>query len=294
MKIVVVARAIIKNEQGELLLLRRSAESGAFAGFYELPGGKCDPVQVADPFLELQREVREETGVMLLREQCELVGAFSDTTAEIAYFNIIYVCNQPIKVDEVRLSKEHDKIAFVEQWKSQHIKVTDYTDEALHRYLQGQSTDLESSLPNTKDDKKTTKIDTLIINTDGGSRGNPGPSASGYVIMDSDEAVLEEGGEYLGITTNNQAEYQAVKLALEQAKKYHPRKVAFRIDSELVVKQMNGHYQIRNRDLWPVHAHIKELAAQFESVTFTHVRREQNSHADAKVNEILDSHDRGL
>lgn len=131
--------------------------------------------------------------------------------------------------------------------------------------------------------------DELHIFTDGGSRGNPGPSASGYVILTPDGQVVEEGGEYLGITTNNQAEYQAVKLALESANKYNVKKIKFFIDSLLVVNQMNGVYKIKNRDLWPVHEAIKEEAKKFDSISFTHVYREKNKLADAKVNEILDS-----
>ena len=138
------------------------------------------------------------------------------------------------------------------------------------------------------EDKKTTNFEEIIVHTDGGSRGNPGPSAAGYVILAPDETILETGGEYLGITTNNQAEYQAVRYALQQAEKYHPKRISFRIDSQLVVNQMNGSYQIRNRDLWPIHAKIKELIGQFAKVTFEHVYREQNKLADEQVNLILD------
>jgi ribonuclease HI len=127
------------------------------------------------------------------------------------------------------------------------------------------------------------------IFTDGGSRGNPGPSASGYVIMTTKDEILEEGGEYLGITTNNQAEYQAVKLALEQVVKYEPQEINFFIDSLLVVNQMNGVWKIKNRELWPVHEAIKKLTQQFGEVTFTHVRREFNTLADKQVNVVLDS-----
>ena len=139
-------------------------------------------------------------------------------------------------------------------------------------------------------EKDTTKYDNLTIFTDGGSRGNPGRSASGYVLLGSDKEIIESGGEYLGITTNNQAEYQAVKLALERATRYQPKRIEFFIDSELVVKQMNGQYKIKNRYLWPIHNDIKRLMADFESVSFSHVRREQNKLADAEVNRILDEH----
>ena len=137
-------------------------------------------------------------------------------------------------------------------------------------------------------EQNTTSYPKVDVFSDGGSRGNPGKSASGYVILTTDETVLETGGEYLGIATNNQAEYQAVRLALEQAKKYSPLAVRFFIDSELVVKQLNGEYKIKNNNLWPIYEAIKKLMKEFPSVTFTHVRREQNTLADKEVNRILD------
>ncbi len=125
--------------------------------------------------------------------------------------------------------------------------------------------------------------------TDGGSRGNPGPSALGYVITDMNDTVLADGGAYLGITTNNQAEYQAVKAGLEACQKMGARTVWIYMDSLLVVNQMKGIFKIKNRDLWPIHEAIRELSKEFESVSFTHIPRELNKKADAKVNETLDA-----
>jgi ribonuclease HI len=124
---------------------------------------------------------------------------------------------------------------------------------------------------------------------DGGSRGNPGPSASGYVLLDMDDKVLTSHGEYLGITTNNQAEYQAVKFGLAEALNRGAREVAVYLDSLLVVNQMNGIFKIKNRDLWPIHVSIQELTKQFKNVSFTHVPRELNKLADAEVNKTLDT-----
>ena len=90
---------------------------------------------------------------------------------------------------------------------------------------------------------KSADISRAIIYADGGSRGNPGPSASGFVIMNEQEHVIHEGGMYLGITTNNQAEYHGVRLGLEKALEMGARTVDFRLDSLLVVNQMNGIYQ---------------------------------------------------
>jgi ribonuclease HI len=131
----------------------------------------------------------------------------------------------------------------------------------------------------------------VVVYSDGGSRGNPGPSAAGYIVMDNYNQVLHEGGMYLGITTNNQAEYHGVRLGLEKALEIGARTVDFKIDSLLVVNQMNGVYKIKNRELWPINERIHELVVQFEKVTFTHVKREFNQLADGMVNKILNAHE---
>ncbi len=131
-------------------------------------------------------------------------------------------------------------------------------------------------------------VPNVILYADGGSRGNPGPSACGYVIMNDQEEVLVDKGVYLGITTNNQAEYQGLKLALEEAMAMNARNVAVRLDSLLVVNQMKGVYNVKNRDLWPIHDAVQELVKGFELVSFTHVPRELNQLADAAVNRVLD------
>ncbi len=137
--------------------------------------------------------------------------------------------------------------------------------------------------------KKTTEYEILKLFTDGGSRGNPGPSASGFVLYDEQDIVVYAGGEYLGITTNNQAEYQAVRLGIKKALEYKPKELKIFMDSLLVVNQMNGVFKIKNRDLWPIHSDIKALIQKISKVTFTHVPRELNKEADAEVNKVLDS-----
>ena len=124
--------------------------------------------------------------------------------------------------------------------------------------------------------------------TDGGSRGNPGPSASGYVLYDMHDKPLVDRGVYLGVTTNNQAEYTGLKLGLEEARKIGAQSVHVFMDSMLVVNQMKGIFKIKNRDLWPVNEAIKELVSGFKHVDFTHVPRELNKDADAAVNRAMD------
>ncbi len=134
-------------------------------------------------------------------------------------------------------------------------------------------------------------IKKVKVFADGGSRGNPGPSASGFVIIDADtDKVIVDKAIYLGVTTNNQAEYLALKFALEEARSMGAREVHVFLDSLLVVNQMNGSYKVSNRDLWPLHDAIKELVTGFARVTYAHVPRAQNSLADAAVNRALDEH----
>jgi len=128
-----------------------------------------------------------------------------------------------------------------------------------------------------------------IMYTDGGSRGNPGPSAGGYVILDMEDNVVKSNGKYLGITTNNQAEYHSLKGGLEMAAQLGIKEIDVYMDSLLVINQMKGIFKIRNRDLWPIHDAIKSLLPRFKKITFTHVPRELNKLADAEVNKTLDA-----
>jgi len=131
------------------------------------------------------------------------------------------------------------------------------------------------------------QVDELKFFTDGGSRGNPGPSASGVVILTMNDEVLENFGVYLGIGTNNNAEWLAVKFALEAVAKYQPKKVHAYMDSELVCKQLNGQYRVKHPDLKPIYMDVVALAKQYD-VTFEHVYRAYNKLADAQVNLAID------
>lgn len=128
--------------------------------------------------------------------------------------------------------------------------------------------------------------------TDGGSRGNPGPSAIAFVICKMDDTVVEKAGEYIGDTTNNQAEYQALKAGLNRAHELGIKKLIVNLDSELVVKQINGLYKIKNQELVPHYNHAKRLAGKFEHIIFQHVPRALNASADKEVNRILDAQGR--
>ena len=131
--------------------------------------------------------------------------------------------------------------------------------------------------------------ETVVLYADGGSRGNPGPSASGFVVEDIEGNVLENNNKYIGITTNNQAEYHALVAGLEWCHAHQVQKVHVRLDSLLVVNQMKGIYKVKNRDLWTLYETAKKMQSKFKEIDFTHVPRELNKLADAEVNKVLDA-----
>ena len=133
----------------------------------------------------------------------------------------------------------------------------------------------------------------IIIHTDGGSRGNPGPAAIG-VVMESDSFGKKEFGEYIGETTNNEAEYRAVIFALKKIKslvgsdKCRDSSVGFLLDSELIVKQLNKEYKLKDKNIQNFFIEIWNLTFDFGEVSFRHIPREKNREADRVVNQMLD------
>jgi ribonuclease HI len=129
----------------------------------------------------------------------------------------------------------------------------------------------------------------LVVNVDGGARGNPGPAAIGVMVSTPDGEVLEEHAERIGSATNNVAEYRALMLGLERALALGAREVELIGDSELVVRQVQGEYKVRDEVLWRLHKHVIRALAEFDSWSIRHVRREENEAADRLVNEVLDA-----
>ncbi len=180
----------------------------------------------------------------------------------------------------------------VEFWLSTHEPKQAITDKdwELAREIDELATDKRKMNVANGDEEKTTHITEVQLYADGGSRGNPGPSASGFVVLDMSGKVIHEEGVFLGITTNNQAEYQALRLGLDAVlKQFNARKVHVYMDSLLVVNQMKRIFKVKNRDLWPIHDAIQDLLPMFEKVSFDHVPRELNKLADAEVNKTLDA-----
>jgi ribonuclease HI len=128
----------------------------------------------------------------------------------------------------------------------------------------------------------------FTVNVDGGARGNPGPAAIGVVVRDGSGEVLEEVGEKIGAATNNVAEYKALLRGIELAGEHGAGEIELIGDSELVVRQVEGRYKVKNAGMKELHAEVKRALAGFDSWSIRHVRREQNADADRLVNQALD------
>ncbi|KKU73983.1 MAG: hypothetical protein UX98_C0002G0013 [Parcubacteria group bacterium GW2011_GWA2_47_26] len=135
----------------------------------------------------------------------------------------------------------------------------------------------------------------LVTYTDGGARGNPGPAGIGVVIYklksgkpDGDLELVEKWGKYIGETTNNQAEYKALLAAIERAHKLGAEFLDCFLDSELVVRQLNREYKVRDAGLAPFFVKVWNETTHFKKVRFLHIPREKNKEADQLVNEAID------
>lgn len=278
MKQTVIVQALLKKDQQVLLLQNAMPETGATL---ELPGGTVAPGE--DPKEKLIRTVVGQLGRAPQVVQLTDVVSYSGVEGQV--IGLLFAIALEGQNERLTLDAEHKRYGWYSLSDIQPTQVNKFTQRVLNS-LNPEQTEIKRQINEVA---LTTVAKEVIIYTDGGSRGNPGPSAAGFVVLNmDDERVLFEGGKYLGVTTNNQAEYQAVKLGLEKARELGARVVKFRMDSLLIVNQMLGTYQIKNRDLWPIYASIKEQIKQFDKVTFAHVRREFNRDADALVNKVLD------
>ncbi len=131
----------------------------------------------------------------------------------------------------------------------------------------------------------------LTVNVDGGARGNPGPAAIGVVLSDGDGGVVAEHAERIGRATNNVAEYKALLAGIELAAEHGATELDIRGDSELVVRQVEGRYKVKDATMRELHTEVKRALQGFEDWSIRHVRREQNAEADRLVNRALDGAD---
>ena len=270
----------------KVLLLRRSDGRESILGQFELPGGRVNNNEQPDD--AARRYLREDIGLKGdIAPHLEDVFTYVDRDSpDLQYVVVVYRVVVGNSHGTIKLSSHYDRYVWFTPGKVDASQITDVSQIVIGNLP------MPTGISSHDGDRARPSEDTIIVYTDGGSRGNPGPSAAGYVVIDRGD-IVDHGGDYLGITTNNQAEYHGVVQGLEAAQRLGAEKVEVRVDSMLVANQLKGIYKIKNRELWPVNERVNELIKGFKGVKFTHVPRELNQLADGEVNKVLDRHKRG-
>ncbi len=279
--------AICKKD-GDILLLKRAG--GRLDGVeidFELPTGKI--IFGEQPEEAMARVLYEHTGVQTASLQLMDVVTFTslEGSSQLGSLYIIY----EVKLDDTDQVKITSERYSAYKWMPM-SETTNYPlDEATMMVLQITSTkgvEVHSKIRRVGGEQVMPASDAATIYTDGGSRGNPGPSALGYYIIGADGREIKRGGEFLGMSNSRLAEYYGLKEGIEQAIELGLKRVNFKSDSLMMVNQLNGVYQVKNQDLMQVYADVLGLLSKLDSYSFTHVPREQNKEADAEVNRIID------
>lgn len=280
MKQIISVRGIIKKD-GSILLLKRARGRESILGKYELPGGKVQYHR--QPKETLVEYVAAYTGLQVQTMRLVDVCTFIDTEERNAqYIFILYelYCDDNNKIN---LSEKYSEYHWANQSEVLSRSLTDSTKMLIGVGIVAQN--------DTSNIAQKTTESTHLIYTDGGSRGNPGPSAAGYVITDTQDVAIMQGSRFLGEMTNDRAEYYGVLYALQAALAHGLRNVEIRSDSLLVVNQMNGVYKIRDSAAIDLYEQAMALALKFDKIRFVHINRELNTLADGLVNKVLDQKD---
>lgn len=280
--------AICKKGDEVLLLKRAGGRIEGGTPNFELPQGKI--IFGEQPEEAMARVIYENLGAQAISVQLTDVVTFTNLegASELGNLYIVY----DIKIDDSAVKVTNERYSAYKWAKMADVEVLPL-EEASLMVLQIVATKVGA--PSTRivqvgEGAQVLPVsDFATIYTDGGSRGNPGPSGIGYYIIGTDGKEIKRGGEFLGFSSSRLAEYYGLKEGLEQAIELGLKKVHFKSDSLMMVNQMNGVYKVKNQDLLQVHADVLKLLENLEAYSFTHVPRGQNVEADAEVNKVIDA-----
>ena len=264
---------IIKNEEG-VLIFKRSRGRSETPVFWELPTGKIKFGE--QPEEAMARSLTEYTGLVASSVSLKDVITFlaPEGATQLSNLYIIYELRIPDKV-KPSPKERYTAYKFIKDFSSSSTRLNE-TSMTVLEIEEGKITSSRASLRDT--------ANSITINVDGASRGNPGPAGIGYCIRNHNGQVIEKGGEFIGFATSRMAEYYAMRKGIERAIELGYRSVRFVSDSLMVVNQLNGIFHIKNKDIIPVYQDIQAKLDQFEAVSFVHVPRSENQIADHEAN----------
>ena len=268
---------IIKNDEGVLVFKRNRGRSEAPI-LWELPTGKIKFGE--QPEEAMARSLTEYTGLTasLVRLRDVITFLAPEGSSQISNLYIIYELginsdNKPDPKDRYTAYK------YVKDFTTSNIKLTE-TSQSVIEIVEGKT------VPDHNSPRET--ANSIVINVDGASRGNPGPAGIGYCIHDSAGRIIEQGGEFIGFATSRVAEYYAMRKGIDRAIELGYKTARFISDSLMVVNQLSGIFTVKNQDIMPVYKDILGKLNQFEAVSFSHVPRSKNLIADAEANAAID------
>lgn len=268
---------LIKNENG-VLIFKRSRGRSETPVFWELPTGKIKFGE--QPEEAMARSLNEYTGLTASSIKLRDVVTFlaPEGSSQLSNLYIIYDIGilgeiKPIPHDRYTAYKFLKDVAT----QGAHLNETSTTVLEI----------IDERLMSSRISSRAS-ANSVTINVDGASRGNPGPSGIGYCITNSEGRIIERGGEFIGFATSRVAEYYALKKGIERAIELEYKTVRFVSDSLMAVNQLNGIFQIKNQDIIPIYNDIQKQLDNFEAVSFTHMPRSKNVIADAEANNAID------
>ncbi len=269
--------AIIRNEDGVLILKKNRGRSEAPV-FWELPTGKIKFGE--QPEEAMARSLTEYTGLVAKSIKLKDVITFlaPEGASQLSNLYIIY----EIEVEGNAKPEPADRYTaykYIKDFASSNVRLYETTATVLE-IVGGKTTPGHISPRDT--------ANSVSINVDGASRGNPGPSGIGYVISDEAGHIVEQGGEFIGFATSRVAEYLAMRKGIDRALELGYKSARFISDSLMVVNQLNGIFHIKNQDIIPIYNDIQKTIEQFDAVSFTHVPRSENYIADHEANAAID------
>ncbi|MBR0430983.1 reverse transcriptase-like protein [Candidatus Saccharibacteria bacterium] len=268
---------IIKNAEG-VLILKRNWSRSETPVFWELPTGKIKFGE--QPEEAMARLLNEYVGLTASSIKLKDVITFlaPEGASQLSNLYIVYEIGIPHD-DKPSPRERYTAYKFIKDFSGSSVRLGETSATVL---------EIEEEKVTSSRISPRAAANSITIYIDGASRGNPGPSGIGYCIIDSNGKTIERGGEFIGFASSRVAEYYAMRKGIERAIELGYQSVRFMSDSLMVVNQLNGIFQIKNRDIIPIYKDIQENLEKFDAVSFSHLPRSQNGVADQEANLAID------
>ena len=278
---------IAKDGDG-ILLLKRAQNRAEEVPAWEILTGKIRFGE--QPEEALARSFYEYLGVEItsvsLKDVVTFIGLSGSSQMENLY--IVFEVTLPKGVKLAPMDR-YTAFKYLKKSELASVRLEDATMSVID-IISGHEREAINMKPTDAIDDPRGTANGATVYVDGGSRGNPGPAAVGYVVIGPDGKAMKRGGEFIGFATSRVAEYYAMKEGIEQAIELGLKRVRFIGDNLMMINQLKGVYQVKSTDLLPIYNDIQKLLKEFDAVSFTHVKRGQNMEADREADRALKGH----